>query len=683
MSTRPRKVIVYLADLHHKIDYFSGGGIAVPLNIGYIGAFLQKQIQNVEIELFKFPQDLIKALAKKTPHFVGLSNYLWNKSINNFMLKLIKKNNPNTYTVMGGPNIRETELGLEEFLKENSYLDFYTPAMGEVSFSLIVKQFIKNNTNSLSLKDGGLIPGIAYIYNDHLCYIKAESFPGKELDYIPSPYLSGLLDKFFDQDLVPLIETNRGCPFSCTFCVWGIASKSKITYFSEERVYKEFDYVIEKSKISPYWIIADANFGINPRDVEFAAYLANNAKHKTEQFIIWWSKNTTKNNIMIADVLGDRSTNLIAFQSFDPDVLKHIKRTNISQKKLRDFIPTIKNQILDVDTDILIGLTGQSLQSHLNDLKAAFECGFDHIYTHTISLLPGSEMESDSSRKEFDVKTSYRLLDGCYGLYNGEFVFELDENVVSTRDMSFEEMMFARKLNWLIWSNWTQGYLKLPLKYIRTTNYNIVDFFEDLIKKIQADKKSILSKLFKQYAKNAIEEWFTSRQEANLYFSNKNNYKQILNGGINKLNPQFLLKLFCEDKILDIYKLKMIETLNDHFSIDEESSFKIEIFEQLFDLSCQKIFFLDILNSKNIKAVKQFEVNTEMQEILYQLIPNELSKKPLDSSRKVVLSLDNERYKNYLDYVEKFSSSADYIKNKQAYIFSRFKNYLYNFEHIE
>ena len=65
MSTRPRKVIVYLADLHHKIDYFSGGGIAVPLNIGYIGAFLQKQIQNVEIELFKFPQDLIKALAKK------------------------------------------------------------------------------------------------------------------------------------------------------------------------------------------------------------------------------------------------------------------------------------------------------------------------------------------------------------------------------------------------------------------------------------------------------------------------------------------------------------------------------------------------------------------------------------------------------------------------------------------
>ena len=39
-----------------------------------------------------------------------------------------------------------------------------------------------------------------------------------DLTLIPSPYLSGRLDQFLDGKLMPVIQTNRGCPFSCTFC---------------------------------------------------------------------------------------------------------------------------------------------------------------------------------------------------------------------------------------------------------------------------------------------------------------------------------------------------------------------------------------------------------------------------------------------------------------------------------
>jgi len=41
----------------------------------------------------------------------------------------------------------------------------------------------------------------------------------KDLDEIPSPYLTGVLDKFFDGKLAPFIETNRGCPFTCSFAI--------------------------------------------------------------------------------------------------------------------------------------------------------------------------------------------------------------------------------------------------------------------------------------------------------------------------------------------------------------------------------------------------------------------------------------------------------------------------------
>ena len=64
----------------------------------------------------------------------------------------------------------------------------------------------------------------------------------KMLDEIPSPYLNGLLDPFFEGPYMPLLETNRSCPYRCTFCAWGIGTQ-KLLRFDEERVLKEIEYL--------------------------------------------------------------------------------------------------------------------------------------------------------------------------------------------------------------------------------------------------------------------------------------------------------------------------------------------------------------------------------------------------------------------------------------------------------
>ena len=71
----------------------------------------------------------------------------------------------------------------------------------------------------------------------------------KNLDVIQSPYLTGILDEFFKiEDMVPMIETVRGCPYGCTFCCWGDPSLSRLSAFSEQRVYEELDYIAKRSK---------------------------------------------------------------------------------------------------------------------------------------------------------------------------------------------------------------------------------------------------------------------------------------------------------------------------------------------------------------------------------------------------------------------------------------------------
>ena len=82
-----------------------------------------------------------------------------------------------------------------------------------------------------------------------------------------SPYLNGMLDKFFDGKLTPFIETNRGCPFTCSFCHTGADYYHKLNKFSQERVKAEIEYVGKKANELGITNLhmADVNFGMYPR----------------------------------------------------------------------------------------------------------------------------------------------------------------------------------------------------------------------------------------------------------------------------------------------------------------------------------------------------------------------------------------------------------------------------------
>ncbi len=69
-----------------------------------------------------------------------------------------------------------------------------------------------------------------------------------DLDSLPSPVLTGLFDGFIPaggERAGLILETNRGCPYGCTFCDWGSATLSRIRQFDLDRVFAELDWCAE------------------------------------------------------------------------------------------------------------------------------------------------------------------------------------------------------------------------------------------------------------------------------------------------------------------------------------------------------------------------------------------------------------------------------------------------------
>ena len=109
-------------------------------------------------------------------------------------------------------------------------------------FSIVFSYWFKSN-----LFDSA-IDGSVFIHPNKNILVKGQRPPRiRFLDDIPSPYLSGMLDNFFDGRLSPLLETNRGCPFKCSFCHTGNDYFQKIHMFSIERIKQELEYIAIRS----------------------------------------------------------------------------------------------------------------------------------------------------------------------------------------------------------------------------------------------------------------------------------------------------------------------------------------------------------------------------------------------------------------------------------------------------
>jgi hypothetical protein len=339
----------------------------------------------------------------------------------------------------------------------------------------------------------------------------------------------------------------------------------KLKTFGMDRVAGDMTYVAQLGVTFDNWTFADANFGILARDIEIAWAIKSihDEYRPFHSLTIWWAKNAKKNMVEIAKILKGLSNAYVAFQTLDADVGEMIRRKNIPIARLEDLQKSLVSASERFHTDILLGLPGETKDSHLSSLRRAYELGFDSIGGGEIRLLKGSELETDKSRTEYGIKTKYRLIQEGFGIYRGHFVAEFEESIRSTKWITEEEMIKLRVLRAIFYGAVTIGELGPLLEYLKASGVNVIDVFEKIAE--SEDSKSIGWLIDK-----AQNEWFDTKEDALEFFSDEENRKRLLDDPTIKLNHDFLSYLMLSRERYESFYELVQKILAAHFpSLDQ------------------------------------------------------------------------------------------------------------------
>lgn len=460
-----------------QVNYQAGLGKYVsqwlPYSIATVWASAESNAEindNFQVKEIVFKREPIDAVVNRleNPDVCMFSNYIWNENYNQLMAKRIKECYPNCIIVFGGPQVNEDGY---TFLKENPFVDAVVVNEGEISTQSLLLDILHNRT-------------LEKVYNKP---------PRVNLSNKPSPYLdSKLLEKVIQDNpgtkWATTLETNRGCPFKCSFCDWGSLTQSKITKFDLDRVLLEIDWIAAHG--IDYIYIADANFGVfYDRDRAVIERLIEN-KNKVgnpQSVNITWYKNSSEQVLELAMMLHNAKLNrglTLSVQSMNPATLENIQRTNMETSNLGEMYSKCNDHNIEFYTEFILGLPYETKESWRKGICDAVELGcHSALEIFPTEILRNSDLSKQINEHKMEIfqfeTVEPRQLTAIPEKHNF---------VVSTKYMSRDDLLDSWMWGWLIINfhayGWTQIITRFANKYNGKSMLELYeDFFENCIKK--------------------------------------------------------------------------------------------------------------------------------------------------------------------------------------------------------
>ncbi len=399
----------------------------VPLVAGYLQSYacLDPEIkERCEFDAYSCTttvdfDEISETLEAKDADIYAFSCYCWNTKLVRRVVASLLRAKPEAHIILGGPQVMN---------QGKSYLDpkrlhlVLCNGEGEKTFRKYVSEVLNESP------DYHRVGGLSFYEDGELVTTKPEDRI-VDLDEIPSPFQTGCFssEAFY---AMCFLETNRGCPFKCSYCYWGAAVGAKVNKMGEDRVKADMTWISKRN--IPCLFLVDANWGMLKRDVELTEYLAACRRENGFPYEVHFqsAKNSPKLVSQISRILVDNGllgAAAIALQSTSDIALDKVGRSNIKKSAYRQHQEDLHNYDINSYVELLWPLPGETLDSFRDGLSGLCGARADAFIIYPLLLINNCDL--NENREKYGL-----VIDEDESNNVGE-----DQLIIGTNEVSFRE----------------------------------------------------------------------------------------------------------------------------------------------------------------------------------------------------------------------------------------------------
>lgn len=340
------------------------------------------------------------------------SSYVWNYEIIDSIAKEIKNKYPKKILCLGGPHIGTNE---PDLLLKRKFYDFVClpTKPGETFVESLIDSYFDNNG----------IPQISEV-SWELRSSRRDKFHFDKIDYSVyedhSEYLTETRNFAVDNNMEVfiVIETTRGCPYSCVFCEWGGGIETKILKKDMDIVKRDIDAMLKCGFTSAY--LTDANFGVFfDRDLDIFKYAWSKGFNLTD-ISTMKSKDLSKRKKLIdawfetvgsnVQLISSSIVPTVSIQSISDDAMKIAKRVDLSFKDKIELSKHIRDKCKENNypvpaLELILAMPGSTLKDFYDEMEIVWNFKAWGSYRHDYMFLPDSTLNSNDYKEQHKIKT--------------------------------------------------------------------------------------------------------------------------------------------------------------------------------------------------------------------------------------------------------------------------------------
>ncbi|MEH7238265.1 B12-binding domain-containing radical SAM protein [Bacillus sp. JJ1562] len=424
--------------------------IHTSLSIRYLKAYAAPEfdVKLAEYTIKDPAMNIVTDLYQKKPDVIGFSCYIWNIEETIKVIKMLKKINPELVIILGGP---EVTYDVHEWLERIPEVDYIVIGEGEETFRDLLT----------AIRDGEStdeISGVAFRKEERL---KINPQRNKlNLKDLPSPFR-------FEEDLshlskrVTYIETSRGCPFNCQFCLSSI--EVGVRYFDREKIKEDIRFLMDNGAKTIKFV--DRTFNISRSyAMEMFQFLIDEHRPGTvfqfeitadimrPEVIVFLNKNAPAG--LFRFEIGVQSTN---------DLTNELVMRKQNFSKLQRTVMMVKEGgKIDQHLDLIAGLPEEDYHSFRNTFNDVFEMRPEELQLGFLKMLRGTGLRIRAA--EHDYK------------YMDHSPYEILGNNV----LSFDDITRIKQVEDVLEKYWNDHRMNETVEYLVSHSFETpFDFFQD------------------------------------------------------------------------------------------------------------------------------------------------------------------------------------------------------------